>query len=126
MLISETHFTNRTYFKVPGDNFYHTMHPDGTAHGRAAILVKTNIKHHEHGAFSSEHIQATAIKIENRESPMVLAKVCSPPKHNIKKEQYLDFFSSLGKRFRLLEITMPRIHILGIGALESHSPKAEI
>lgn len=75
------------------------MHPDGTAHGGSAILIKSNIKHHEYSAFSSDHIQATAIEIEDRTGPIVLAAVYSPPKHNIKKEHYLDFFSTLDKRF---------------------------
>jgi hypothetical protein len=35
-LISETHFTSRTLFKVPHYAVYHTIQPDGTAHGGAA------------------------------------------------------------------------------------------
>ena len=33
MLISETHFTTRGYFKIPNYAIYDTQHPDGTAHG---------------------------------------------------------------------------------------------
>ena len=41
MLISETHFTKRSYFKIPNYAICDTQHPDGTAHGGTAILVKT-------------------------------------------------------------------------------------
>ena len=33
MLISETRFTTRSYFKIPNYTIYDTQHPDGTAHG---------------------------------------------------------------------------------------------
>lgn len=65
MLTSETHFTKKIYFKIPNYNLFHTMHSDGTAHGGSAILIKSNIKHHEYSAFSSEHIQAIAIEVED-------------------------------------------------------------
>jgi len=41
MLISETHFTTRSYFKIPHYAIYNTQHSDGTAHGGTAILIKT-------------------------------------------------------------------------------------
>ena len=47
LLISETHFTTKNYFNIPGYKFYHVMHPDGTAHGGSAILIRDNIKHLE-------------------------------------------------------------------------------
>jgi len=31
LLVSETHFTNKSYFRIPGYSLYHTMHPDGKA-----------------------------------------------------------------------------------------------
>lgn len=33
ILISETHFTSKSYLRIPNYNIYHTNHPDGTAHG---------------------------------------------------------------------------------------------
>jgi len=49
MLISETHFTTRSYFKIPNYAIYDTQNPDGTAHGGTAILIKKCIKHYLHG-----------------------------------------------------------------------------
>jgi exonuclease III len=41
MLIAETHFTTRSQFKILNYAIYDTQHPDGTAHGGTAILIKT-------------------------------------------------------------------------------------
>jgi hypothetical protein len=40
MLISETHFTTRSYIKIPNYTIYAAQHPDGTAHGGTAIIIK--------------------------------------------------------------------------------------
>jgi exonuclease III len=40
MLISETHFTEKNYFKLFNDTVYHTNHPAGTARGGSAIIIK--------------------------------------------------------------------------------------
>lgn len=47
LLVFETHFTNKNYFKIHNYEFYQTMHLDVTAHERSAVLVRNNIKHHE-------------------------------------------------------------------------------
>lgn len=52
-LISETHFTNETYFKIFGFNIYHTVQPSNGARGGAAVIIRTNIKHFEEPKFSS-------------------------------------------------------------------------
>ncbi|PNF37915.1 hypothetical protein B7P43_G03886 [Cryptotermes secundus] len=40
LLISETHFTSRSYFNIPKYKLYRTNHPDDTTHGGTAILIK--------------------------------------------------------------------------------------
>jgi hypothetical protein len=45
-LISETHFTQKSYLKLPDYSVYHTNHPAGIARGGTAIIIKTTIKHH--------------------------------------------------------------------------------
>jgi exonuclease III len=40
MLISETHFTEKSYFKLPYYSVYHINHPVGTARGGSAIIIK--------------------------------------------------------------------------------------
>jgi exonuclease III len=47
LFISETHFTAESYFKIPNFRVYSTTHPDGTAHGSTAIIIKQTIDHYE-------------------------------------------------------------------------------
>jgi len=46
-LISETHFTSRTVFKISHYTVHHSIHPDDTAHGEAAIILRSSISDHE-------------------------------------------------------------------------------
>jgi hypothetical protein len=39
MLISETHFTEKSYLKLPNYTIYHTNHPVRTARGEAVITI---------------------------------------------------------------------------------------
>lgn len=79
LLISETHFTNKSYFSMPKYRFYHTRHPDGTGHGGSAILIKNNIKRHEEKSYCTNEIQATNIVIEDWKGPFVISAIDSPP-----------------------------------------------
>jgi len=99
MLISETHFTTRSYFKIPNYVTYDTQHPDGTAHGGTAILIKNSIKHYLHGHYKLEHFQATSITVEDWVGPLTIAAIYCPPKHTIKAEQFRHFYTSSGHCF---------------------------
>lgn len=98
MLISETHFTAKSYICIPRYSTYYNTHPDGSAHGGTAILIRNNIKHHEICPYSKDYLQATNVVIEERDGPIVISATYSPPKHSIKNTQYEDFFNSLGHR----------------------------
>lgn len=65
MLISETHFTINSHINIHNYNIYHTLHPDGKAHGGTAVIIKIKIKHYETDNFQHEHIQATSIVVED-------------------------------------------------------------
>jgi exonuclease III len=56
MLISETHFTDKNYFKLPFHSVYHTNHLAGTAHGGSAIILKNSIQHNLHNGYSSDYL----------------------------------------------------------------------
>lgn len=43
VLISESHFTDQTYFKIPRCTTYNTKHPDNTAHAGTAIIIRNTI-----------------------------------------------------------------------------------
>jgi hypothetical protein len=81
MLISETHFTKKSYIRTPNYSIYDTQHPDGTAHGGTAILIRNDIRHHLHRHYNLEHLQATSITIEACIGPLTIAEVYCPSKH---------------------------------------------
>ncbi|MBW0544627.1 hypothetical protein O181_084342, partial [Austropuccinia psidii MF-1] len=72
-LIAETHFTKYSHISIPGYYLLKTNHPDGTAHGGAAILIKTSLKFHPLINFSQNHIQSCAISIILNNIPVVIA-----------------------------------------------------
>jgi hypothetical protein len=85
MLISETHFTKKSYIKIPNYSIYDTKHPDGTANGGNAILIRNGIKHHIHGHHNLVHLQATSVTVEDWIGPLTIAAVCCPPKNTLLK-----------------------------------------
>jgi exonuclease III len=99
MLISETHFTTRSYIKIPNYTIYATQHPDGTAHGGTAIIIQNSIKHHLHGHYTLSRLQVTSVTIEGWIGPFTIAAVYCPPKHTIKGDQFRSFYATLGNRF---------------------------
>lgn len=88
-LICETHFIKKSYLKIPIFSVYDTKHPDGSAHGGTAIIIKTSIKHYELPKFDKEHIQATSVVVLDWRGPITFSAIYSPPKHTVKKERFL-------------------------------------
>lgn len=99
MMISETHFTSKSYIKIPNYNIYTTNHPTGSAHGGTAIIVKNSIKHHECIPYHRPQLQATSIVIEDWFGKIKISAIYCPPKHTIKNDQFAEFFDTLGPRF---------------------------
>jgi len=93
-LISEIHFTKYSHISIPGYYLLKSNHPDGTAHGGAAILIKTNLKFHPLTNFSQNHIQSCAISITLNNIPIVIAAVYSPPKHLITDTNLTEYFDT--------------------------------
>lgn len=80
---------------------YHTIHPDNSAKGGSAVIVKENITHFEEEKYQTEEIQATSIQVQTKNYYIVITGLYCPPKHLLKKNQYIDFLKRLGKRFIL-------------------------
>jgi exonuclease III len=47
LLVSETHFTDRTFFTIPNYKLFSTEHPNNRPRGGAAVLIRSSIKHYE-------------------------------------------------------------------------------
>ena len=99
MLISETHFTDKTYLKLNGYNYYHTQHTSGKTHGGTGIIIKSSIKHYELPLFQKDYLQATNVAIEDCHGAITTSAVYCPPRHSIAKENFDNFFDALGNRF---------------------------
>ena len=56
MLISETHFTQKSYLRIHNYKIYSTNHPDGRAHGGTAVIIKSSREHYETQKYESDHL----------------------------------------------------------------------
>lgn len=98
-LISETHLTKQSLIKFRGYKIYHTIHPNNSARGGSAVIIKENMEHHEEAKYQTEQIQSTAVRISTKLGPIIVAAIYSPPRYSLKKEHYIHFFNQLGQRF---------------------------
>jgi exonuclease III len=99
MLISETHLTDKNYFKLPFNSVYHTNHPAGTARGGSAIIIKNSIQHKLHNGYSSDYLQATTVSVVDSIGPLTISAVYFPTNPIVTKEHLDTYNNSLGKRF---------------------------
>lgn len=99
VLVSETHFTDLSFFRIPNFTLYTTNHPDDRAHAGSAVLIKKHIKHYELPKYQFDYIQSTFVVVEFSTGPLAIGAVYCPPRHNITHQQFNDFFTTLGCRF---------------------------
>ena len=98
-LISETHFTSRTVFRLPRYNVFHSIHPDDTAHVGAAVIIRSTLRHYERLRLQTPELQAIAVHLEALPWPLTVSAVFCPPRNAPSSATYSDFFRSLGPRF---------------------------
>jgi exonuclease III len=99
MLISETHFTEKSYLKLLNSTVYHTNHPAGTARGETAIIIKNSIQHHQLKGYCFDFLQTTTVSVVGSVGSLIISAVYIPPRHIVKQEQLETFYNSLGQRF---------------------------
>lgn len=91
--------TNNKIFFLRGFHVYSTPHPDGTAHGGSAVIIKSSIKHYVMTEHRTEQIQACSIVVTDWVGPLAVTSVYCPPRHSITENSFNTFFSALGGRF---------------------------
>jgi hypothetical protein len=91
MLITEMHFTEKSYLKLPNYAAYHTNHPARTVRGGTAMIIKNCIKHHQLNSYSQDFLQATSVSVEDSDSLLTISAVYIPLRHTVKQEQFQDF-----------------------------------
>lgn len=80
-LISETHFTPKTKFKITGYTLISSNHPDNTAHAGAAILVKSTLQFTCLPIINNDFLQAALININLHHVPITIPYVYIMKKH---------------------------------------------
>lgn len=55
-LITEIHFTKYSHFHIPGFHLIKTNHPDNTAHGEVALLIKISLFFQSLPKYSHDYI----------------------------------------------------------------------
>ena len=99
LLVSETHFTERSQMSIPNYHIYRTDHPDNTAHGGTAVIIRQNLKQHARAEYRQEYLQTTSIAVEDYLGEVTITAAYCPPKHNTKLAEYENFFKTLEHRF---------------------------
>ena len=94
ILVNETHFTNKNYFSIPGYDLCYTSHPDGTAHGGTAIIIKSSLAYCVQPNYAEATIQATTVSVSDLFCDITIAAVYCPPRHNLKEEHFAAFFQN--------------------------------
>lgn len=100
-LISETHFTSQMCIRFEGYQVYHALHPQNSARGGAAIIIKNSLMHYERERYETEKIQAASINIKTKKYEITVTAMYSPPKHTIQKDEYVSFLRTLGEKYIL-------------------------
>jgi hypothetical protein len=98
LLITESHLTTNSSFKIPGYETYHCDHPDGTDHAGSAIFIKS-IKHSIMPFYQTPSLQATNITLVLNNIPLNISSVYCPPNQKINTNIFTQFFNSLGNNF---------------------------
>jgi exonuclease III len=94
MLISETHFTEKSYLKLPKYIFHTRTARDGTA-----IIIKNSIKHHQLNNYSQDFLQATSVSVKDSSLSVNNFGCLSSTQTYRKQEQREDFYNTLRHRF---------------------------
>lgn len=94
-LITETHLTKYSNIYIPGYKFLKTDHPDNTAHGGVAIIIKNSIQFQPLPHFCFDYLQSCALILKLNNIPITIAAIYSPPKHKITIQNYTNYFNSI-------------------------------
>ncbi|KAL4090465.1 hypothetical protein QTP88_025295 [Uroleucon formosanum] len=98
-LITETLFTKYSTIHIPGYKLLKTNHPDGTAHGGVAILIKSSVLFELLPNFCLDHLQSCAIIVKLNNISITIAAIYSPPKHKLTVNHYANYFNTVGNNF---------------------------
>ena len=99
LLVSETHFTTKSYMKIPYYTINDTKHPSGKAHGGTPVIVRNDIKHYLHSQVNKEYLQTTTVTVQTSSNYFQLPAVCVPPRNKITSQMWEEYFQHLGDKY---------------------------
>lgn len=99
MLVTEARLLNDSNINFKNYKSYITTHPDGKAQGGTALIIRNDIPHHQFSEVRTKTIQSTSVVIEGQKENSTICVFYNPPNCPMQKEDYIRFFTSLGKRF---------------------------
>lgn len=99
LLISEAHFNDRNFFRVPHYKTYFTCYPDNGVRGGTAEIIRNNIAHFEIEPSSTDHLQAISVKVKGLDGDLTMSAAYYPPPHKITQNQFAKYFRTIGCKF---------------------------
>jgi len=98
-LISESHLTSSSKFKIFGYDCLQANHPDDSAHAGAALLISTKIPHSPFHPKSNQHMQIVATSININSIPTSIASAYFPPGSPFPAEDLSLFLQTLNHTY---------------------------
>jgi len=98
-IITENHFTKYSHIFIPGYKLIKAKHPDNTAQGGVAILIKTSLYYNLLPNYNYDHIQSCSILIKLNKIPITIGAFYSPPRHKITRAILSDYFNTIKTNF---------------------------
>jgi hypothetical protein len=99
MPLSETHFTQKSYLKLPHYAVYHTNPRCRNCYRWHCHNNKNTIKHHPLRHYTRDYPEATSVSVEDSVGLITISAVYLPPKHTVQQEQLEEFYATLRHRF---------------------------
>lgn len=100
LLISESHLIKNSFATIKGYKIYNAFHPSLKPRGGASVIIKENIKHQEEQKIEDVMFQIACVSVQLKHNNYF--KICalySPPRHNIKSEQYIETLKKCNNHF---------------------------
>jgi hypothetical protein len=98
-LISETHLVKSSTLKISGYEIIRADHPDGTAHGGAALIISNQIEHSPLPPLRSVNIQSACTTLKINSVPISIASCYFSPGISFPTPELITFFQSLSHSY---------------------------
>lgn len=100
-LITESHLTSNSKFKILGYKCLQANHPDYTAHAGAALLISTKIPLSHFTPKSNQHMQLVATSININSIPTSIVSAYFQPGCHFPTENFSLYFQSLNHTYTI-------------------------